>query len=591
MTLTDNTCAIDPQIAGAISVAVMLLIFTGVGSLPVRAAGQQAASTVEAAVTRNGKRPVGLAGHGFVRDASGAFTTIEAPRAGAFTVVFHVDDSGTTAGAYVDRRGTLHGFLRDQSGFTPIDFPGAKATLVARMNAAGQIVGAYGHDDNTPALQLPHGFLLDDGVFTKIDVPGALETRPFGINNRGQVVGEYVDADGRSHGFLLDNGLDRRSLGEGGFTTIDAPGSAGTSATDIDDSGRIVGISGTVASAASGFLRDADGAFTPIAVPNGNQTYPFGINNRGQVVGRYLPAVGPSRGFLLDAGVYTNIVPPDATGDTTIFDISDGGGLAGAFDLIRHGYVQGRRGAFTTVDHPDSVLTEERGGINNRGQIVGAYRDVTGKERGFLRDGKDFTSIEVPGAQLTLAYKINDRGQIVGAYTTDGIVRHGFLLNDGVLTTIDVPGAPYTQAFDIDSNGQIVGEYQDAAGTFHGFLRDTSGAFTTIDLPGTTGMSITGMNDRGQMIGVYGDAAGAIHAFLLHQGVVTTIDVRGAVLTIPEGINNHGQVVGVYVDGVRGRGFMLSNGTLTTPAVPPGTFGTSFPLDIDDRGRIFGVYF
>jgi hypothetical protein len=38
-------------------------------------------------------------------------------------------------------------------------------------------------------------------------------------------------------------------------------------------------------------------------------------------------------------------------------------------------------------------------------------------------------------------------------------------------------------------------------------------------------------------------------------------------------------------------GFMFENGTLTTPTIPPGTFGDTFPLDIDDRGRIFGTYF
>jgi hypothetical protein len=81
------------------------------------------------------------------------------------------------------------------------------------------------------------------------------------------------------------------------------------------------------------------------------------------------------------------------------------------------------------------------------------------------------------------------------------------------------------------------------------------------------------------------------HGFLLDAGVVTTIDPPGATFTFPTGINNRGQVVGFYDDGGRGLGFMRENGALTTPAVPPGTFGTAFSLDIDDRGRIFGVYF
>jgi uncharacterized membrane protein len=499
MALADSIrfcCCVKTAIATAVAFTALMLA----GLMPAWAAEQPTASPAEAsartnkAASRKNKNEVGLSGHGFVRDGD-VFTTIDAPGAGAFTVVFGIDENGTMVGGYVDRKGTLHGFLSDRDKFTVIDVPGARATLVARMNAQGQIVGAYSEKANAVATDLPHGFLLKDGVFTRIDVPGAWQTQP------------------------------------------------------------------------------------------------FGINNRGQVVGRYVPAQGPVRGFLLDAGVFTTIVHPEVRGDTLVFDINDGGQLAGAYDLIRHGYREARRGAFTTIDHPDAVLTEELGGINNRGQIVGSYRDVTGTERGFLFDKKDFTSIEVPGAQLTVAHKINDHGQIVGAYTTNEVVRHGYLLDEGGLTTIDVPSALSTQAFDIDNRGQIVGEYQDAAGTFHGFLRDPDGNVTTIDVPGATATSITGINDRSQMIGLYGDAGGTLHAFLLDQGVVTTIDVPGAVLTFPFGLNNRAQVVGFYDDGVRGRSFMWENGAFTTPAVPPGTFGSALPLDIDDRGRIFGVYF
>jgi uncharacterized membrane protein len=178
---------------------------------------------------------------------NGVFTTLDAPRTGSFTAVFGIDDSGKkTVGGYVDSGGTLHGFLRDDRRFTNIDFLGAKATLVARMNARGQIVGAYSEDATTPALDLPHGFLLEGGVFTRIDFPGAARTHPFGINSRGQIVGQYRDTGGTSHGFLLDQGV---------FTTIAAPFNTSTLAADIDDRGRVVGISYGGAGAAQGFLR------------------------------------------------------------------------------------------------------------------------------------------------------------------------------------------------------------------------------------------------------------------------------------------------------------------------------------------------
>jgi probable HAF family extracellular repeat protein len=99
------------------------------------------------------------------------------------------------------------------------------------------------------------------------------------------------------------------------------------------------------------------------------------------------------------------------------------------------------------------------------------------------------------------------------------------------------------------------------------------------------------INDLGQIVGVYVDADGAQQAFLLDEGVVTTIDIPGAVTIFPVGLNNRGQVVGAYDDGGRLLGFVWENGALSTLAVPPGTFASAFPLDIDDRGRIFGSYF
>jgi uncharacterized membrane protein len=354
----------------------------------------------------------------------------------------------------------------------------------------------------------------------------------------------------------------------------------------------------TTAGAIRGFLRDAQGAFTPIDAPDAVETQPYGVNNRGQLVGSYADAQQGFHGFLLDAGVFTTIDAPDATGSTFVFDINERGQLAGVYDLDGHGYLQDRRGNFTTIDHPEGFVgrgNSEQGGINNRGQIVGNYRDATGTVKGFLLDKQGFTSIEVPGALRTIAAKINDHGQIVGAYGTldDSVVPgHGYLWYKGVLTTIDVPDARHTQAFDIDNHGRIVGEYQDAAGMFHGFLRDASGRFIPIDAPGATATVITGINDRGQMIGLYLDVDGTFHAFLLEQGVFTPIDVPNATVTFLGGINNHGQVVGVYRDAVGLlQGFMLRNGTFTTPTAAPGAFSTSYPWDINDRGAIVGFYF
>jgi probable HAF family extracellular repeat protein len=532
----------------------------------------------------------GLRGHGFAR-INGAFTTINAPNATSFTLAFGIDDNNTPVGSYVDGEGTLHGFLPKQGKFTVINFPGAKATFVARMNARGQIVGSYGEDPNTPALSLPHGFLLHNGVFTPIDFPGAQQTRPFGINNLGQIVGEYVDTSGVSHGFLRDQ--------QGVFITRDAPYGTSTILTDINDNGQIVGLSFTgaiVTGLGPAFLRNSDGTFTKIAFPDAIRTVAWGINNLGQIVGDYEERTrAAAHGFLLNHEGYTTIDAPDAIGSTTVYDINDEGNLVGTYDLLAHGYLQDSSGDFETIDHPMAVrYTGELIGINNLGQIVGIYLDGDGMDHGFLLDDGVFTPISVPDSQVTIPFRINDQGRIVGHFN-DTRGTHGFLLADGEFNDIDYPGIlGATLALDINNSGQIVGQYTDNEEMVHGFLRDSSGDFISIDaeFPDAITTTIYGINDSGQMIGAYANNMG-FQTFLRDQTGYKKIAFPGAVATQATGINNLGQIVGNYIGaGGRRYGFLrLSDGSYRTLPAPPGTFIDFLAQDLDDQGRIVGIYY
>jgi uncharacterized membrane protein len=531
---------------------------------------------------------IGLRGHGFARN-NGNFTTIDIPGATAFTLAFNIDGSENTVGSYVDSGGALRGFLlnQDQSDFMVINYPGAKATFVARMNAHGHIIGSYGNEPNTPALSLPHGFLLQNGIFTAIDVPGAQQTRPFGINNLGQIVGEYVDTSGVSHGFLLNQGV---------FTTINAPGGKSTILTDINDNGQTVGFTYTgsiVAGLGPSFLRDPAGGIIPIEFPGSIRTVAWGINNLGQIVGDYEdPMRAAAHGFLLKQDGYTIIDAPNAIGATTVYDINDEGNLVGTYDLLAHGYHQDSSGVFKNIDHPEAVrYTGEVIGSNNLSQIVGTYFDADGMIKGFLRDGGVFTPISVRDSQETYPYNINDHGQIVG-YSVAGDIAHGFLLFNGDYTPIDRDNAQETLALDIDNSGQIVGQFIDDFG-IHGFLRDSSGNFTTIDHPDATIFTtVTGINDSGQMIGDYGDNNG-FYSFLRDQTGYKKIAFPGAAATQAFGINNLGQIVGYYFGaGGRRYGFIrLSDGTYRTLPAPPGTLVDPIAQDIDDQGRIVGIYY
>ncbi len=53
-------------------------------------------------------------------------------------------------------------------------------------------------------------------------------------------------------------------------------------------------------------------------------------------------------------------------------------------------------------------------GINDFGEIVGAYADSASNINGFVRVRGEFRTLDVPGAVETQAYGINNRGAIVG---------------------------------------------------------------------------------------------------------------------------------------------------------------------------------
>ena len=95
----------------------------------------------------------------------------------------------------------------------------------------------------------------------------------------------------------------------------------------------------------------------------------------------------------------------------------------------------------------------------------------------FLLQGDQFTLFDLPGA-LSITQDnggINARGDIVGTYCDAAPCNlgiggtHGFLLRHGELTTIDVPGAVRTSATGINASGDITGFYN-AGGVGHGYV-------------------------------------------------------------------------------------------------------------------------
>jgi uncharacterized membrane protein len=443
--------------------------------------------------------------HGYLRDERGRFRRIDVPRATA-TRPAAINDRGQIVGEYVDRAGRSHGYLQQADGtVVTIDPPGAGATVVTDVDDQGRVVGISIDAKQTTFTS----FLRDpDGRFTTISHPDAdlYGTRPQGINNQGQIAGSYVDASNRTHGFVLSDGV---------FTTVDAPDAPGnTTVLDIDDRGRLVGVSGLVSYS---YLADGRGQPIEIDAPGVvSDTYASGINNRGQIVGSF--DQGSARRY--------------------------------------HGFLRDRWGRFRRIDVPGAKGTVASRN-NDRGQIVGSYSDTNENPntaldvRGFLLDRRGrLTRIDVRDAAATQVLGINNRGEIVGGYLdSDGGV-HGFVRGRrGEVTPIDVPDAVLTVAFDLNDHGQVVGLYVDSAGAVRGFLRERSGEVTTIDGPGAVQTRVRGINNRGQIAIDTVDAQLQHNSFLLQRGRFTEIRPRGAPNngTLATDVDDRGNVLGYVI--------------------------------------------
>jgi hypothetical protein len=243
-------------------------------------------------------------------------------------------------------------------------------------------------------------------------------------------------------------------------------------------------------------------------------------------------------------------------------------------------------------------------GINNGGEIVGAYTDMNIVPHGFLRavNGK-ITSFDAPGAGLadgadqgTAAYSVNNSGVIAGQFEDANNVFHGFVrTRHGKFTTFDAPGAGTganqgTLAFCINPKGETAGISIDGSNLQHVFVRSRSGKITTIDAPGAGGNfgtflynTFTCLNPKGAITGIYGDANNILHGFLrAPDGKITEFDAPGGGTSIAQGtysesINPGGVITGYIEDSnYVAHGFVrLSDGTFTTFDVPDAALGAN----------------
>jgi probable HAF family extracellular repeat protein len=245
------------------------------------------------------------------------------------------------------------------------------------------------------------------------------------------------------------------------------------------------------------------------------------------------------------------------------------------------------------IDAPNATYTDAVG-INNRGDIVGAFSDGQGRLHGYVLRRGTFTALDFPaqGVLATVAKGINDRGDVAGFWVESGSDIHGFVWDGGRFTQIDAPGADITYLHGINNRGQVVGHSRrDTFALAQGFLWD-NGKFTSLDIPGVLlvgrGTETMGLNDHGEVVGTF-QSGGKDHGFLIDGRGLTQIEI-GAMGSRATGINNNGHIVGSFLDGgLVERAFLRqANGSFTTIEAPNVTRIAA--VGVNDHSDVVGLF-
>ncbi len=327
--------------------------------------------------------------HGFVRSATGAiakFDAVTLPTSygstNPGTFVVSINASGEVSGFYIDGIGAEHGFLRDASGgITLIDAKNAgtgseQGTIVTGIDAAGDVIGVYIDANNAV-----HGFVRGNstGTITVIDAVDAgtatyQGTYPDAFDAAGDISGSFTDANNVVHGFVLPAG--------GTIVTYDAPGS---SATDALRRGTAVRLNRK--------LRQLGKSYG-LSIKSKRPNSP--LNKLKSLLSKVGAVKAEGTGLLNGNG--PNPSGTASYGNLILNGVNASGEIIGLFtdgDYVFHGYLRAVNGTITTLDDPNAGTSAEQGtgglAINASGVIAGTYADANSVLHGFVFDSSTLT--------------------------------------------------------------------------------------------------------------------------------------------------------------------------------------------------------
>lgn len=246
------------------------------------------------------------------------------------------------------------------------------------IDRAKTIVGYYGSGATghlNKGYRVTPPFKTSD--FTNENFPHSRQTQVTVINGSNDTAGFWVDRKKVNHGFIHWNGK---------FKSYSWTGSSVTQILGLNNSGIAVGFYSS-GSANVGFELDRlTGNYTSVAPAGATNVTATSINNEDQVVGFYKSG-SSTVGFLKNGNSYTKLKYPKAT-ITMPFGINNHGDVAGAYvdgSGATHGFLLvSATHVWTSYDDPNGVGTTTINGLNDRRDMVGFYVDSSGNTDGML---------------------------------------------------------------------------------------------------------------------------------------------------------------------------------------------------------------
>lgn len=297
---------------------------------------------------------------------------------------------------------------------------GRNQTSAYAMNNLRQVTGTSWSPSGT------HSFLWNQGTIHDLyplNSQDQITVGPTGINDLGQIASGVVAKDGRYYPAIYDHGNIEILGSLGGNRTFTG------AATAINNSGVAVGYSYINSSVAHGFIYNGVMMQDLGCLPESRQgcrSFASDINDSGQIVGQG-KSIGSTVTYALlwENGTVTNISPFGANWATAVA-INGKGQVTGYFT----------DGQFSqSFIYPDGVqfgiLDAYANDINDSGVVVGSMTVCPSRHcenfHAFIYNGSlvDLNDLLPPGSgwELTFAFSINNNGDIVGVGRKGGAQR------------------------------------------------------------------------------------------------------------------------------------------------------------------------